>query len=63
MKYKRYIIEFFGLSILMTAAMYYFNNQDLISSLLISLPTSLLTVLNKFYLDKKTLKKKNSQKA
>lgn len=63
MKYKRYIIEFFGLTIIMTAAFFYFNRQSLLTSLGMSAAASLLTVVNKYHLDKKALKKKNNQKA
>ncbi|RRJ89006.1 hypothetical protein EG240_12975 [Paenimyroides tangerinum] len=63
MKYKRYIIEFFGLTVIMTAAFYYFNDQNILSSLALSTGASLLTVVNKYYLDKKALKKKNNPKA
>lgn len=63
MPYKRYIIEFFGLTIIMAFAFYYFNDQNILSSLALSSGASLLTVINKYYLDKKALKKKNNQKA
>jgi len=63
MKYKKYFYEFVGLLIIMTAALHFFNKQSIETSLLISSGASVLTVLNKFYLDRKKEKKQNQPKA
>ena len=47
----------------MTAALHFFNKQSIETSLLISSGASVLTVLNKFYLDRKKEKKQNQPKA
>jgi len=63
MNYKKYILEFFVVCAVMTSALHFFNKQSLQSSLFISIGASFLTILNKIYLDKKALKKKNNPKA
>jgi len=62
-KYKKYIVEFLVVFAMMTAALHFFNKQNLTDSLLISFGASILTIANKYYLDKKAQKKKNNSKA
>lgn len=63
MKYRVYFFELIFVFTALTACLYYFGNQDLNSSLFISGGTSLLTVVNRYYLDKKALKKEKSSKS
>lgn len=57
MNYKLYILEYLFLSISLAAGLFYFGDQDLFDAATISFPTALLTVGNKFFRDKKKLKK------
>lgn len=64
--FMNYSIYFFQLLFLFSgfsACLYYFGDQNFYDSIFISAFASVLTVMNKFFLDKKKLKRKNNQKA
>ncbi|MBA5793611.1 hypothetical protein H1R17_05260 [Flavobacterium sp. xlx-214] len=62
MKYKRYILEFVVVALLMSLGLYYFIHQTWQSALFIGSTTALLTVINKYFLDRKALRKHNNTK-
>ena len=58
MNYKKYFVEFLVVSCLMCAGLFYFLKLPLQDALMIGSVAALLTVVNKYYLDKKALKSK-----
>lgn len=62
MKYKKYIVEFLVVSVIMALGLFYFIDQTKQNALIIGSSTALLTVVNKYFLDRKALRKHNNNK-
>lgn len=62
MKYKKYIVEFIVVSVIMALGLFYFIDQTKQNALIIGSSTALLTVVNKYFLDRKALRKHNNIK-
>mgnify|MGYP003398154436 CR=1 FL=1 len=58
MNYLKYFFEFIAVTLLMSAGLYYLIEQSLQDALIIGCSTALLTVINKFFLDRKALRNK-----
>lgn len=61
MNYKKYLLDFFVVTSLMSAGLFYIIKQSWQNALIIGSTTALLTVVNKYYLDKKSLKRNRKQ--
>jgi len=62
MKFKRYILEFIVVTSVMSLGLHYFIHQTWQSALFIGSTAALLTVINKYFLDRKALRKQNNTK-